>query len=113
MNDQEILRQAARLSAQRRRRVVAACAVCGLAIEGTVRRRYCSAVCKLRAQRQRLRIQRSAAEDASAERPSLADRLAALRAETVQGRRPGESAAQIIREAREQRVAEQWPEPSS
>lgn len=55
MNEQDLMSAAARLSAARRRRVQTTCAVCGREMEGTVRRRYCSAACKLRAVRQRHR----------------------------------------------------------
>ena len=61
MDSKELMSQAARLSAGRRRRVKTACALCQRPIEGTVRRRYCCAACKLRAARKR-------AEDSEMER---------------------------------------------
>jgi hypothetical protein len=44
-----------RLLAAHRRRVQVTCPECGAPVEGTVRRRYCSPACRLRAARQRQR----------------------------------------------------------
>ena len=49
--EEEILRQAARIRANRRRRLRKQCAVCGQPFEGIAQRRYCSDRCRMRASR--------------------------------------------------------------
>lgn len=53
MTDEEILREAARIQAARRRRVERTCAHCGTTYEGLVHSRYCSDRCRVAASRQR------------------------------------------------------------
>lgn len=97
MNQQEVMREAARLSAGRRRRVTRACSVCGKLMEGTVRRRFCSDACKLRAQRQKVRAQQGA--------PASIERLDATRERIMRGRVFDDS-TEILRELREGARAE-------
>ena len=105
MNEREILSTAARLSAQRRRRVLATCTICGRWFEGTIRRHYCSAACKLRAQRRRRKAAEPArAPIASTLVPPIVAQLDALRAQS----RPLDGCvATLIDEAREEQTA-QW-----
>jgi hypothetical protein len=49
--DEDILRQAARIRAGRRRRLQKQCEVCGTPFEGIAQRRYCSDRCRMRAAR--------------------------------------------------------------
>lgn len=51
VTEDEILSQAARIRAGRRRRVTKQCEVCGTAFEGLVQRRFCSDRCRMRAAR--------------------------------------------------------------
>jgi hypothetical protein len=53
MTEEEILREAARLQAARRRRVERACDHCGKIYEGLVHSKYCSDRCRVAASRQR------------------------------------------------------------
>jgi hypothetical protein len=49
--EEEILSEAARIRAGRRRRLVKRCEVCGESFEGIAQRRYCSDRCRMRAAR--------------------------------------------------------------
>jgi hypothetical protein len=49
--EEEILSEAARIRARRRRRFVKRCEVCGEPFEGIAQRRYCSDRCRMRAAR--------------------------------------------------------------
>ncbi len=102
MDEREILRTAARLSASRRRRVRTTCAVCGREVEGTTRRRYCSNACKLRAARQQHRAAVAVTSDGTV--PPLVARLDATAVAIARGR-VFEDSAGVIREAREERAA--------
>ncbi|MGI8550648.1 MAG: hypothetical protein ACR2PL_07640 [Dehalococcoidia bacterium] len=107
-DEEAMLSAAARLVAQRRRRVSSACTVCGRPVEGTVRLQFCSVVCRLRARRRRLRESEPvttrvpAAEVNFEPVPSLIARLDALRAES----QPLDGCiAEVIEAAREERAA--------
>lgn len=63
MNEHDILHEAARLQAARRRRVTRTCDVCGKMYEGLVHRRYCSDRCRVEASRQRLAQRRQTISD--------------------------------------------------
>lgn len=43
MNEKDVLSAAGRIMASKRARIVTSCVVCGKKIEGTTRRKYCSA----------------------------------------------------------------------
>lgn len=51
MTEKEILSEAARIRASRRRRLVKHCEVCGEPFEGIAQRRFCSDRCRMRAAR--------------------------------------------------------------
>lgn len=63
MTDQEILSQAARLRAARRRKIAKTCDVCGAAFEGIVQRRYCSDRCRVTAARRRVQTEADSVGD--------------------------------------------------
>ena len=87
---------AARDLAAMRRRVTKACAECGMVVEGTARRRYCSSRCALRASRGRRR----------GDVPPLVAYLDAIREEITGGRVADDRTADIVREARDARADE-------
>jgi hypothetical protein len=80
MSDINDAATAARALGAHRRRVTTQCEVCGKAIEGTVRRRYCSGACKVRAFRQQR--DQGDGERTSDGTVSLVAQLDALRAES-------------------------------
>jgi hypothetical protein len=107
MDERELLSAAARLSAARRRRVTIDCVICGRGVTGTVRRRYCSVACKLRAARQRRDAGTAMKSHEQREKvtkntlPPLIQRLNATREAIARGRVFEDDAATLIREERE------------
>jgi hypothetical protein len=106
----ELLREAGRQIAAHRQIVTTRCEVCGKEITGTLKRRYCSNACRVRAFRQRHQpapVPAATAGDADAV-PALVAQLDALRAEVSRGQ-GFESAADIIRAVREERMPDEEP----
>jgi hypothetical protein len=66
LNLPELARQVGRYYAARRRIVTTTCGVCGAPVTGTVRRRYCSNRCQVRAHRARVRARTGAGTGAVA-----------------------------------------------
>lgn len=75
MSDEEILREAGRIRANRRLRVAKTCARCGKPFEGLARAKYCSDACRMAAGRESSHSQTSTRQE-----PFV-----------IQGRLPGES----------------------
>jgi hypothetical protein len=71
LNLPELARQVGRYYAARRRIVTTTCGVCGTPVTGTVRRRYCSNRCQVRAHRARVRANANAAGPAAGRRGGL------------------------------------------
>jgi hypothetical protein len=68
MTEEEILSEAARIRASRRRRVERTCGHCGTKYEGLVHSRYCSDRCRVAASRQRRQLQENEMTDDFTER---------------------------------------------
>jgi hypothetical protein len=88
---------AARELAAQRQRTIKRCEVCDKEILGVVQQRYCSNRCAARASRRRRRQQ--------SESGNLVDRLNATRAAIMQGAEYPGSSADLLDEARDERVA--------
>lgn len=105
LDEHEIARIAAQRSAAMRRRMSKVCEVCGRSFTGISQRRYCTAACRLRASSQR-RLALASLPSEEQVSPLIA-RLDALRA---QSRPYLGTAADLINEAREERMEHLWPE---
>jgi hypothetical protein len=86
---------AARTLAARRLRAVGECSVCGNAIQGTTRRRYCGNRCAAKAYRQR--------RDKGRITPEVVKELGRVRELIMRGRQFADDSTDILREARESR----------
>lgn len=111
MTEEEILREAARIRASRRRRIERTCMHCGTTYEGLVHRRYCSDRCRVAAARQRQRQNHQddvAIEPIAprAESESLVDYF--RRVGDAIASRGGfvEDSTELVRRSREERTAE-------
>jgi hypothetical protein len=120
--------QAARALAARRQRVMRRCSLCGKEFTGVATKRYCSAACRLRASRERLRTNGSGGDEGvlegsvmshaqvvpptAANEPTdlttAVERLDRIREQISRGRRfeGEEDSTEILRRAREERTAE-------
>ena len=90
--------EAARSLAARRKREARKCQTCGNEFTGVVTRRYCSAACRLRASRRRMKQQPASAANALAE-------LAAARERFSRGQL-FDNSAEMIRQERDLRTAQ-------
>jgi hypothetical protein len=108
-HERDILREAGRRFAALRQVVTSRCEICGDEITGTLKRRYCSNKCRVKASRQRRQGEPAGAinHDVVAEPmpavSSTVERLAAIR-ERLAGAGGGD-AAEDIRRSREERTA--------
>jgi hypothetical protein len=107
-HERDILREAGRRFAALRQVVTSRCEICGTEITGTLKRRYCSNKCRVKASRQRRQGEGVAVNHDVVAEPmpavsSTVERLAAIR-ERLAGAGGGD-AAEDIRRSREERTA--------
>jgi hypothetical protein len=92
MTEEEILREAGRIRANRRRKTTKACARCGRSFEGLERAKYCSDACRVAANRNGERPSRPAPDPAHVV--------------YIEGKFPGESTRDYILRMRAKLVAQ-------